>query len=81
MEGMVDGKDQNNLERYTSEGSIRLHVIKPGLCVMISFPNNATVMMKVLQSTLVISTSVISNNRLSRGENLILVLTQKSNIR
>ena len=28
-----------------------------------------------LQSTLVISTSVISNNRLSRRENLILVLT------
>ena len=34
-----------------------------------------------IQSTLVISTSVISNNRLSRRENLILVLTQKSNIR
>ena len=28
-----------------------------------------------IQSTLVISTSVISNNRLSRGENLIPVLT------
>ena len=35
----------------------------------------------VLQSTLVISTSVISNNRLSRRENLVLVLTQKSKIR
>ena len=34
-----------------------------------------------IQSTLVISTSVISNNRLSRRENLILVLTQKSKIR
>ena len=34
-----------------------------------------------LQSTLIISTSVISNNRLSRRENLILVLTQKANIR
>ena len=35
----------------------------------------------LLQSTLVISTSVISNNRLSRRENLVLVLTQKSKIR
>ena len=34
-----------------------------------------------IQSTLVISTSVISNNRLSQRENLILVLTHKSNIR
>ena len=34
-----------------------------------------------MQSTLVISTSVISNNRLSRRENLILVSRQKSNIR
>ena len=34
-----------------------------------------------IQSTLVISTSVISNNHLSRRENLILVLTQKSYIR
>ena len=30
----------------------------------------------VIQSTLVISTSVISNNRLSRRENLVLVLTE-----
>ena len=35
----------------------------------------------VLQSTLVISTSVSSNHRLSRRENLVLVLTQKSKIR
>ena len=35
----------------------------------------------VIHSTLVISTSIISNNRLSRRENLILVLTQKSQIR
>ena len=34
-----------------------------------------------IQSTLVISTSVISNNRLSRRENLVLVLTQKFKIR
>ena len=34
-----------------------------------------------IQSTLVISTSVISNNRSSRRENLVLVLTQKSKIR
>ena len=33
-----------------------------------------------IQSTLVISTSVISNNRMSRRENLVLVLTQKSKI-
>ena len=36
---------------------------------------------KVIQSTLVISTSVISNNRLSRREDLVPVLTQKSKIR
>ena len=34
-----------------------------------------------LQSTLAISTLVISNNRLSRRENLVRVLTQKSKIR
>ena len=34
-----------------------------------------------IQSTLVITTSIISNNRLSRRENLVLVLTKKSNIR
>ena len=34
-----------------------------------------------VQSTLVISTSVISNNRLSRRESLVLVLTWKSKIR
>ena len=36
---------------------------------------------KQIQSTLVISTSVISNNRLSRRENLVRVLSQKSKIR
>ena len=34
-----------------------------------------------VQLTLVISTSVISNNRLSRRKNLVLVITQKSKIR
>ena len=38
-------------------------------------------LMHNLQSTLVISTSVISNNRLSRRENLVLVITQKSKTR
>ena len=38
-------------------------------------------MIRHIQSTLVISTSVISNNRLSRRENLVLVLKQKSKIR
>ena len=33
-----------------------------------------------VESTLVISTSIISNNRLSLGKNLALVLTQKSKI-
>ena len=37
--------------------------------------------LKEIQLTLVISTSVISNNCLSRRENLVLVLTQKSKIR
>ena len=36
---------------------------------------------RYVQLTLVISTSVISNNCLSRRENLVLVLTQKSKIR
>ena len=36
---------------------------------------------KKIQSTIVISTSVISNNRLSRRKNLVLVITQKSKIR
>ena len=35
----------------------------------------------IVQSTLVISTSVISNSRLSRRKNLVLVITQKSKIR
>ena len=35
----------------------------------------------MVQSTLVISTSVISNNPLSRRKNLVLVITQKSKIR
>ena len=39
------------------------------------------VLIRNIQSTLVISTSVISNNRLSRRENLVLALTQKSKIR
>ena len=34
--------------------------------------------LNIIQSTLVISTSVISNNWLSRRENLVLVLTQKN---
>ena len=34
-----------------------------------------------IQSTLVISNSIISNNRLSRRENQVLIQTQKSNIR
>ena len=34
-----------------------------------------------LQSIPVISTSIISNHRLSRRENLVIVLTQKSKIR
>ena len=34
-----------------------------------------------IQSTLVISTSVIWNHRLSQRENLVLVLTPKSKIR
>ena len=41
------------------------------------FPAHSMMLMPEakIQSTLVISTSVISNNRLSRTENLILVLT------
>ena len=42
---------------------------------LLSLPN------KHIQSTLVTSTSVISNNRLSRRKNLVLVITQKSKIR
>ena len=48
---------------------------KNGLC------NNKNFLLIHIQSALVISTSVISNNRLSRRENVVLVLTQKSKIR
>ena len=41
----------------------------------------ALLLLSVIQSTVVTSTSVISNNRLSRRENLVLVLIQKSKIR
>ena len=46
-------------------------------------PNNKALIhfLFFIQSTLVISTSVISNNRLSRRKNLVLVITQKSKIR
>ena len=46
----------------------------------VSAAEDRMLQMKV-QSTLVISTSVISNNRLSRRKNLVLVITQKSKIR
>ena len=47
------------------------------------FPNCQFFLIGVLnmQSTLVISTSVISKNRLPRRKNLVLVITQKSKIR
>ena len=49
---------------------------------MLPFDGPDIMMLFDIQSTLVISTSVISNNRISRRENdLIPVLTQKSNIR
>ena len=47
----------------------------------LSFRKQKIIAKLYVQSTLVISTSVISNNRLSRRENLVLVLTQKSKIR
>ena len=40
-----------------------------------------TKLQKIIQSTLVISASGISNNCLSRRDNLVLVLTQKSKTR
>ena len=39
---------------------------------------NLKLFFKVVKSIFVISTSAISKNRLSRGENLVVVLTQKS---
>ena len=48
---------------------------------MLSFEMMVSRLKIVLQSTLFISTSVISNNRLSQRENLVLVLTQKLKIR
>ena len=54
---------------------------EPGLVVFRineTDPNQGTFL---IQSTLVISTSLISNNRLSRSENLVPVLTWKSNNR
>ena len=48
---------------------------------MIQATSSGRRLLQHIQSTLVISTSIISNNRLSRRENLVLVLTQKSKIR
>ena len=50
-------------------------------CLLIIIVAACSAVSKIIQSTLVISTSVISNSRLSRRENLVLVLTQKSKIR
>ena len=44
-------------------------------CLAFTYSHNIFL---ILQSTLVISTSLISNNRLSRSENLVPVLTQRS---
>ena len=41
-------------------------------------PFPAVLLLLLLQSTLVISNSLISNNRLSRSENLVPVLTQRA---
>ena len=43
--------------------------------------HQALLHLREIQSILLISTSIISNNHLSRRENLVLVLTQKSKIR
>ena len=45
------------------------------LCTQCNMENAYFMKKKEIQSTLVISTSVISNNRLSRRENLTLVST------
>ena len=59
---------------------------KKAKCVLLSMGNPKSFNKKdtevfIIQSTLVISTSVIANNRLSRRKNLVLVITQKSKIR
>ena len=66
--GMVDWASV--LPRHRQMEMDRWHSIK-------YYPDVSTSLIKkcFIQSTLVISTSVISNNRLSRRENLIPVLT------
>ena len=81
----TDSKKVNSLF-FGKEGSaLATHVLKfwyPGLSHIYNLRNKEKhpesffkMAVKLIQSTLVISTSVISNNRLSRTENLILVLT------
>ena len=51
------------------------------LAILTGFKDKVDTKWTKLQSTLVISTSVISNHRLSRRENLVLVFTPESKIR
>ena len=56
-------------------------VFSPANSQVTGMPRGIRWMWNQIQSTLVISTSVISNNRLSRRKNLVPVITQKSKIR
>ena len=66
---------RGNRHRVTKASSFCENGRKSWMC------NRVDLAQYEVQSTLVISTSVISNNRLSRRENLLLVFTQKSKIR
>ena len=63
-------------------GSLRLRDNESRLYIVLKFviSGKGGIILEI-QSALVISTSVISNNCLSRRENLVLVFTQKSKIR
>ena len=73
---------------YFTESAMRVNqscanlalLFAPVIFVLATASELKTVL-NVIQSILVISTSVISKNRLSRRKNLVLVITQKSKIR
>ena len=68
----MEGKNKN--KSFASPESVPIHITARGKLGNVPIENKKKTLSKVqIQSTLVISTSVISNNRLSRRENLVLL--------
>ena len=65
----------NNFEEYHKKGLTPIEKECKNENDRVASPEHAPIYFFRIQSTLVISTSVISNNRLSRRENLIYVST------